>query len=361
MKKALIAFASAILISTLLISMVFAFHYNNFDTKGVVYLENKYDIKYLCVHGRRYCAISNSGNCYIGGGELRENSNYGVENIRTYNNFQNVNSDKSSFVRIYDKGDAVYAKITPYGGAIITENNDVYVFLNGNEKYRTPTYLCTGYESAIVGNDSKVYLLSQNGVLEYIDINNPDKKRFIGDNIKKFDYERKSNIYSIFALTNDNKLYIINPDEQIENNEKYLSDITDFDILVPHEALCVFTYVNTKGTAYFLMDDLEIDYNDLNDSSFFWRRGKNIKSVTAYDGGIAMLDDKGDLYLYGDDFHYPDGMREFNEDLVFSDVAAVFGGTDTLAILKTDGKFYHYGKQADLAYIFYITPPERKR
>ena len=355
MKKVLIPIFSALFIAA------FLFWFFVLDTTGVVCLEDKSDVKYFSSVWHPYCVVSGSGDCYIGGDNLTKDKNYGVENIRTFNNTFNVNLIDAEYVRIYDKGDAVYAKITRYGGAIITENNDVYVFLNGNEKYRTPTYLCTGYESAIVGNDSNVYLLSQNGVLEYIDINNPDKKRFIGDNIKKFDYERKSNIYSIFALTNDNKLYIINPDEQIENNEKYLSDITDFDILVPHEALCVFTYVNTKGTAYFLMDDLEIDYNDLNDSSFFWRRGKNIKSVTAYDGGIAMLDDKGDLYLYGDDFHYPDGMREFNEDLVFSDVAAVFGGTDTLAILKTDGKFYHYGKQADLAYIFYITPPERKR
>lgn len=356
MKKALIAFASAILISTLLISMVFAFHYNNFDTKGVVYLENKYDIKYLCVHGRRYCAISNSGNCYIGGGELRENSNYGVENIRTYNNFQNVNSDKSSYVRIYDKGDAVYAKITPYGGAIITENNDVYVFLNGNEKYRTPTYLCTGYESAIVGNDSKVYLLSQNGVLEYIDINNPEKTHIIGENIRKFNYVSKDDVFSIFALTNDNDLYIINPDEQIENNKKYLSGMTDFDVLIPHGDLCVFGYVNMEGETYMLNGDVGISYDTFTDESAYIKTGENIHSVTAYDSGLAMLDDKGNLSLYGDDFHSSDNYPEFNGEVVFTDVEAVFGGYRVLAILKNNGDFYQYGSQVDQSLQEYITP-----
>ena len=350
MKKVLIPIFSALFIAA------FLFWFFVLDTTGVVCLEDKSDVKYFSSVWHPYCVVSGSGDCYIGGDNLTKDKNYGVENIRTFNNTFNVNLIDAEYVRIYDKGDAVYAKITRYGGAIITENNDVYVFLNGNEKYRTPTYLCTGYESAIVGNDSKVYLLSQNGVLEYIDINNPEKTHIIGENIRKFNYVSKDDVFSIFALTNDNDLYIINPDEQIENNKKCLSGMTDFDVLIPHGDLCVFGYVNMEGETYMLNGDVGISYDTFTDESAYIKTGENIHSVTAYDSGLAMLDDKGNLSLYGDDFHSSDNYPEFNGEVVFTDVEAVFGGYRVLAILKNNGDFYQYGSQVDQSRQEYITP-----
>lgn len=350
MKKVLIPLFSALLIAA------FLFWFFHLDTIGVVCLEDKSDIKYFSSDGRPYCVVSGSGDCYIGGDTLEKDENFGVENIRKFNNNFSVNLIEPDYVRIYDKGDAVFAEVTQYGGAIITENNDVYVFINGHEGYRTPTYLCTGYVSAIVGKNSRVYLLSQNGVLEYIDVNSPDNKHFIGENIRKFNCEVKDDFFSIFALTNDEDLYIINPDEQIENNEKYLSGIKDFDILVPHEDLCVFGYVNTEGEAYMLHENIDISYDAFTNESAYIKTGENVCSVTAYDSGLAMSDDKGNLSLYGDDFHRSDSYPEFDGEVVFTDVKAAFGGYRVLAILKNNGEFYQYGSQVDPSTKKDITP-----
>ena len=300
--------------------------------------------------------VSNSGDCYIGGKNLNQNENYGVENARKYNNTFNTNIFDAEYVRIYDKGNASSANVTRYGGAIITENNDVYIFVNNNEVYKTPTYLCSGYVSAIVGNDSKIYLLSENGVLEYIDIDAPEKTYFIGNNIKKFDCESKDGVFSIFALTNDNDLYIINSDEQIKNNPKYLSDISDFDVLVPHENFCVFSFLNTKGEAYMLMKDCDIFYDIFTEDTRYAKTGENVQSVTVYSEGLAMLDNKNNLSIYGYDFKNSTDELDFTGEIVFSDVEAVFGGHRVLGVLKNNGDFYQYGNQVDISMQKQITP-----
>lgn len=346
MKKKIII----LIISIAVLSLGYLIYYNFFDTFGLVCLQDNENIVYVSKEWRTVAGVSDTGNCYIGG-HISEDENYGVDDIRKFKNYP-----YNKYVSIYDKGDAKSVKLEHNGGTIITENNEVYIFLNNNETYRTPKYFCKGYTSAVVGYNSKVYMLSENGDLVRADINAPENVEFIGNNVKEFNVTYKDDVESIFALTNDNKLYIINTDEQIENSKKYFENIYDFDVLVPHGNLCVLSLLDNNNNAYVLMDDYNITYEDIiNTSSDFKKAGENVSSVTSYEKGIAIIDDKSNVSLYGSDLDDVFDKLEFQGEVVFDDVKSVFGGAELLIIIKNNGDYYHYGMQLDGSYSKGIT------
>lgn len=343
-----------IIASIFVLSIGYLIYYNLFDTFGLVFLPDDENITYASHHWDATAVVSDSGNCYIGG-HVDERRNYGVENTRKFKNQYSL--FRNDYVRIYDKGNAKTINIKSNGGTIITEDNEVYIFVNGDESYRTPAYLCKGYTSAVIGYDSKIYMLSENGDLVYAEIETPENVKLIGKNIKEFNVEYKDDVKSIFALTNDNKLYIINTDEQIENSEKYLENITDFDVLVPHSNMFVLSLLDNNKDAYVLMGDLNITYENIYKfNPPFKKVGENISSVTSYEKGIAMMDDDSNVSLYGSDLDEIFDNWEFTGEVEFTDVKAVFGGYRFLMIIKNNGKNYRYGREFDGSWLKGITP-----
>lgn len=337
-KKIFFAVISLIIV----LSLGAIFYFNLFDTSGLVYLDKNEQIKYFDSEWKTLSVVSETGNCYITGERLTNEKNYGIENIRKYNNHP-----LNQYVQIYDKGDAVSMNINQYGGTIITKTNDVYVFLNGNDSYRTPTYLCSGYTEAVLGDESKIYLLSKNGNFGYVTVDKPDDFSLIGQNVTAFKVEYKKSPDSIFVLTKNHNLYILKPNETIQSSQNHIDNILDFDVLVPHGNLCVFSIVDDKRDAYVFMRDCELTYDNFSNISLFQKAGKNISSVTSYDSGIAMMYENGDVALYGSDFDESPDNIEFTGEIVFSDVKAAFGGYKNLVLIKSNGEFNYYGKLPD--------------
>lgn len=332
----------AVITFIIVLSLGVIFYFNLFDTSGLVYLNKNEQIKYFDSEWKTLSVVSETGNCYITGERLTNEKNYGIENIRKYNNHP-----LNQYVQIYDKGDAVSMNINQYGGTIITKTNDVYAFLNGNDSYRTPTYLCSGYTEAVLGDESKIYLLSKNGNFGYVTADKPDDFSLIGQDVTAFNVEYKKSPDSIFVLTKNHNLYILKPNETIQSSQNHIDNILDFDVLVPHGDLCVFSIVDGKRDAYVFMRDYELTYDNFSNINLFQKTGENISSVTSYDSGIAMMYENGDVALFGSDFdESPDDM-EFTGDIVLSDVKAVFGGYKNLVLIKSNGEFNYYGKLPD--------------
>ena len=147
MKKKLVI---AIISTVIVLSLGLICYFCLFDTAGLMYMEENEQITYFCTYWHTLAAVTDTGNCYINGTTLIDEKNYGVENIRKYNNRFSIIAPIRS-VRIYDKGDAVSININEYGWTIITKSNDLYIFINGNDSYRTPTFFLFGIHQRDIG------------------------------------------------------------------------------------------------------------------------------------------------------------------------------------------------------------------
>ena len=90
-----------------------------------------------------------------------------------------------------------------------------------------------------------------------------------------------------------------------------------------------------------LFRSLDEDYSKLVDIENYSVTGSDISHVTSFKMGIAMLNSKGEVSLYGNDFG-PFESRLLGETY-FDDVSAVFSGNRQLLILYSDGHIDSYG------------------
>lgn len=333
----------------LVIGLAF-FCYNPF---GLDYMNSNEHIVF-CSKNWRYtmAVVSDRGNVYLNSGRLEESQNFGIEDTHKFNCH-----NPKKYVEIYSKENAQVVSLTNYGGTIITNQKDVYIFQNGNSQYRTPTYILTGYSQAMLWDNDTLYLLSDSGDFGYIHIDKPDDFRIIKSNVKKFVIAEKGKETMAFVLSNNERLYFLKQAELMDNNENYIDGIVDFDILVPHSQLLIFSCLNTHSEASFLMGDYDLSFDDLNNSHYhFTKTGDNMVSVVSYGRGIAMLDNSHRVYLYGNDLDGSgDGWSfspdlEFKGDQIAENVDSVFGGYLNLDIIKQDGEFIYYGLTADQTY-----------
>lgn len=338
MKKKIVVVCVSLLFA---VALCFVFYFNFIDTLGLKYMGENESIVYFDSEWNTYSVVSSDGNCYITGERLTNDKNYGIDNVRKYNNHP-INR----YVRIYDRGDAAFISINQFGGAIITNTDDVYVFLNNSKIDKTPTLICSGYSNAVVGDNERIYLLSKTGEFGYVTADNPNEFLLIGTNVTSFNVVNKGSVDSVFALTGDHRLYILEPDENIDNNKKYINNIYDFDVLVPHSDLCVLSVIDNKKDAYILMRNNDVTYDNFSDIHQFQKTGENVYSVTSYDRGVAMMYDNGDVALYGSDFEIPDNL-EFHGDVLFSNTKEVFGGYNSLVLIDSNEKTNYYGRTPD--------------
>ena len=126
-----------------------------------------------------------------------------------------------------------------------------------------------------MGDEGRIYVLSENGDFGYVTVDKPDDFSLIGQNVTAFKVVSKNSSDSIFALTNDQRLYILEPDETIQNSEKYIDNIVNFDVLVPHMHLCVLSIVDKKQDAYVSMRDSGVTYDCFSDKRSFKKVGEN--------------------------------------------------------------------------------------
>ena len=248
------------------------------------------------------------------------------------------------------KGDAVKAYLTTYGGAILTEQDEVYLFLNGDtEGYQTPTLFCSGYTDLEIYSDT-VYLLSGKDEFGYMTVDSPGDFHILAENVRKFRFAvNNQNHVVAFLLMNDNRLYVYDTNESFNPDAEHFKNITDFDycskstefkVLCIQDSLC--------DVYYYVLSEEELSYEAIQTHSGE-KTGENVAKITAYGTGVAMLDDDNNLYLYGGDMdrHY---SREFTGEKVMANVSLVAGSSDSLFVVKTDGSYHYYGNNGDNTY-----------
>ena len=312
------------------------------DMSKLVYMDDEEEFADISRGTLMFCAVSDKGNCYVNGARAEKNFNYGLDNYSAYNH-----ADPDKWVQIYGGGDAVSVDMfsDDMGGCIFTGNHDVYLFLNRSDTYKTPTYYCSGYVSADKLNDETLYMLSENGDLETRSLSDPDNQAVIGNNIKKFCLDKKDEMV-IFALTEDNRLYITKNGEAITAQTPYIDHIIDFDYYYYSSKYGVLSLLTDDNTAYAVIGNHELSYDALSDESIRVKCGQNIISVSSYNGGIAMLDNNADVKLYGTQINDVDGDLAFQGESVFHDVRSVSGEFMSICIIKQDGSLLKFGHHA---------------
>lgn len=310
------------------------------QTDNTVYFDESESIKQADSFWYTTAIVSNSGNCYVKG-NLTQSINYGVKDVPPSLLMKN------GFIRLYDKGDAADINITSIGGCIITESNDVYVFLNKSADYAVPTYLCSGYTQACIWDDTHIYLLSDKGEFGYISLDNPGSFTKIAHNIKKFRIEVKEKTDpTIFVLSENEKLYILDCNEEFNENENFIDNVIEFDLLVPHTKLSILSILTKEHDAFCRFGDYSLNYEGINERSFE-KIGENISSVTSYGKGVAMIDKQGRASLYGYGFNSNSDSGEFfDSEVVFENVKAVFGGDYYLIVIMSDDTYLYFGRDS---------------
>jgi len=284
--------------------------------------------------------VSTQGNCYITG-DVSDKKNYGLDKIPS----KWFQSD--DYLCIYDHGDAEKISLSPKGGTIVNNMNEVYVFLNGSQNYRVPTVLLKGYIQAYLMDNDHVYLLSKSGDLGYSSIDNPSDFRLIGTNVKKFIVTVKevNTKHSVFALTNDNRLYIFYDDEVITDTTDCLEGIIDFDLLVPHTRMCVLSLIDQESKSYMRFGDIPLTFDSFKDMNEYIKCCDNTIAVASYCNGTATLDSDGNVRIYGSEIESDYNKTfEYYGDILFSNAKGIYGGYFNLIVSFADGHFECFGR-----------------
>ena len=342
LKKKLLCLTTLIVVCALILSGCSLFSH-------LTYLNGNTEISDVSITGYNTLAVGEDGNVYYRGNIIEHFTN-GVSGelsgeINTSNFLMGM-----KFIRMYDKGDAVKAYLTTYGGAILTEQDEVYLFLNGDtEGYQTPTLFCSGYTDLEIYSDT-VYLLSGKDEFGYMTVDSPGDFHILAENVRKFRFAvNNQNHVVAFLLMNDNRLYVYDTNESFNPDAEHFKNITDFDycskstefkVLCIQDSLC--------DVYYYVLSEEELSYEAIQTHSGE-KTGENVAKITAYGTGVAMLDDDNNLYLYGGDMdrHY---SREFTGEKVMANVSLVAGSSDSLFVVKTDGSYHYYGNNGDNTY-----------
>lgn len=219
--------------------------------------------------------------------------------------------------------------------------------MNGSETYRTPTYFCSGFVCADKIDNTALFLLSEKSDLVEYSFNGSTDRRVVGKNIKKFCLGKQNDI-TIFALTDDNKLYILRNGEKLTGQTPYIDHIIDFDFYSTSSQCCVLSLLTDDHMAFGVMGNYELSYEVLSNENIRIPYDIDIISVTSYSGGIAMLDNNSDVKIYGAQITDTSGGWAFRGESVFHNVSSVCGDSQSLCVIKKDGTLLKYGHHADV-------------
>lgn len=231
------------------------------DKNGLLIMSEDERIVDLDCIGHLSAIVSDRGNCYICGEVLHGNRYYGLsdESRSKYNRLYNT------YVAIYDGGDAVSVELSADGGCIITDKQEVYLFLNDNYSsdiqqfdnndgsFQTPKLFCSGYIDAKLANDGRIYLLKENGDFGYVTVSEADEFHNLSHNIMKFQFTQllKENDIILYLLNKDNELFSINyKGAPVSTNISNMKSIVDFDVLPCFNNYHAFSVLKDNGDAY---------------------------------------------------------------------------------------------------------------
>lgn len=340
-----------IIIASVIVTLAIIVYFSFFETIGIVTKRDDEAIVSMSTSGYTVAAVADSGDVYVRG-RIDEYDNYGIERVREYNHLLT-----GQYTRIYDKKDATSVKINISGGCIITNKSDVYVFINGLKEYQTPTYLCSGFVKAIVV-DKDIYLLSDDGEFGFINIEKPNDFCCLGNNVADFDVEyidwEGPLSSACFVLTNDNRLYVSEMGKSFSDSEDYIDNVVDFDVV----AFCAdlsahrskdrgmkkyleIGLLDDHHQAYYYEGYLDEEFSRMTNKENYVLTGSNVDSVVSFPRGVAMLNRKGELALYGYGSWHEDVF--FTGETVLNGVRDAYTGEDSLIVLYKNNDIDYYG------------------
>lgn len=334
------------------------------DKDGLLIMSEDERIVDLDCIGHLSAIVSDRGNCYVYGEGLRGNRYYGLneESRSKYNRLYNT------YVGIYDVGDAVSIELSADGGCIITDKQEVYLFLNDNyssdtlqtdnskASFQTPKLFCTGYVDAKLGNDGRLYLLKENGDFGYVTVSEAEDYHNLSHNIMKFQLTQLNNEDDpiIYLLNKDNELFSINyKGESASTNISNMNDVVDFDCLSCFNNYHAFSVLKDNGDAYAYWGLIYHPDKESDSHATFELVGIGIDSVESYCLGTAMLDKQGDVRLFGSDSSSrmpEDYQLIFSGETVFHNIESIYGSNETLILIHKSGKLEQFGRQPDNTY-----------
>lgn len=328
---------------------------NQHSFSDLHFLNSEEKIQTVCsISHRNITALTtDGGNCYIRGTNFDNHNNYGVENVEQFNSrfdspFDNVSGD--DYVMIYDKGNASKISVSEYGGIIITNDNCMYVFVNGNSYYRLPLLFDENCTDGYLYDSDTIYLLKENGDFGYVDINSPKHFNIIGKDIIKFRFQQITHFHgditdNIFLLNKDGQLFITDNKQCVTNDVKFIPNVADFEVCNNSNA----AYLTKDGALWYCdyyNSDIDIDY--LMDNSKIQELHQNdIKSFSLYSGGIVFLYDNGNVYIHGYDFDYDIERDSIHDQLFAAHCRNISSGLNNISLIDYDGRLSFYGTTPD--------------
>lgn len=294
--------------------------------------------------------VTDKGNCYINGNWFDDEKCFGVDNIIQFNNwFQNsADPTRDDYIQIYNGGDAEKVRVSSAGGIIFTKKGTVFLFVNGNKQYRTPTQFSTDlYIDGYLDDDNTVYLLQKNGDFGYYHLSSPNKFNVIARNINKFKFQHiiqlsTGNEYKkIYLLNKKHQLYIVDKDQYMIDESKCISDVVDFDVSDNTRV----AYLTSDGTMYYSEQynpDVSIEY--LLDKAVKQNLHQNdLKEFALYDGGIIYLYENENVYVVGYELGFGRSSGTYHNEMIGSDYQKVAADKDSICLINNDGILTRYG------------------
>lgn len=302
-------------------------------------------------YGTSTLLVSEDGVAYIRG------TSSGMANAEDYEALHNGLKGEI-FLRIYDRGDATDCMLASGGGAVVTENGDVYVFTN-DSAIKTPTYFASDTIKALPEKNG-VFLLGTDGGLRSADYSavgetgtaSDDTVRLLCENIADFAYAPYTD--ELLCLTCTGELTVLDP--SCGDTRVMAENIVHFDLrqtvdksggqdVVGSDVVCV----DSMGQVVWYSHRTLADNSDVGLYACFEhvrltvdRAPDEVAAVGSYDDGFALL--AGDsMVVYGGDIT---GRAELDGEVVRTGVSA-FDFDSRAAAVIVNGRVEAFGHYLD--------------
>lgn len=343
-KKKIIA-----LISTCLLITVALFGTKCAFEEHLVFMEDATPVCFADSYWQMNAIISESGNVYVRGALLSDDTTYGIPNVNEYKaQFQSLNFEKTDrFVQIYSTGDARTVMLSNNGGVIITDNNEVFVFCE-LENYRLPTFLCEDATHATL-DGTKVYLLNDKGSFGYIDLSLPDDRIQVLEGIKSFCITDQD--HSVWILNDKHELWVFMGGDLSAPPVMCNTEVMDFDAASTtsyssSEAHYRIGIVKLDGTVS-VYDDWGLPSSN-STGTFTLLSVDHAPDITVYSHGVVVLDQEGNARAFGYDLL---SDRIYNGEVIIQNVCAVSAGALSINFVTKDGHHVYAGSLPSSAFV----------
>lgn len=338
----------SLIIVLLIITILTAIHFIFFSSVGLRLYNDKDKVIFSDLYSRRSAIVTENGCVYVNG--EKNDASYRVLGIKKIRRFENLFNffKENSFVCIYDSGDASEVYLSYSGGAIITKNNEAYIFCSSSEEYYIPKLFMKNVKCAIPV-DECVYILTVDGTFGFCRLENPAGFVPLMKSIISFKVMTDSN--EIITLSETGQLSVAEYGEGFAGSfDEMINDVSGFSAVQYHIDAPTVSVGIVDRNGNLLRYDMVGSFSVSKAlSSQPEELGKNIKMVAVYSDGTVAINQNRDLIVYGKDFGFDD--RIFNGEVLCKNCRSVSSSSDKVIVVKSDGTISCYGYTTSQMYL----------